>query len=98
MDELEPPAANANANPQLESIFDPPYFEGMMPYLDAVSRARLPETSRAVREERFPHQLCRPSASVFRAHKVNGACPVVYATTLEQSTGCCTNAKQQANE
>lgn len=59
---------------------------GTIPYLDAVSRARLPEISRGTRDT--DHEVCRPSAGVYRAHKVNGSCPP-YATTVAPTTDCC---------
>lgn len=67
------------------------HFEGdtlgkTIPYLDAVSRARLPEVSRGTRDT--DHEVCRPSADVYRAHRVNGRCPP-YATTVDANTDCC---------
>ncbi len=75
------------------------HFEGdtlgtTIPYLDAVSRARLPEVSRGTRHT--GHELCRPRAGVYRAHRVNGRCPP-YATTVDAETDCCETTFTTAN-
>lgn len=62
-------------------------FKTTIPYLDGVSRARLPEVSRSGTGN---HELCRPSANVFRTPRVNHECPP-YATTFNATTGCCEN-------
>ena len=64
-------------------------------YLDAVSRARMPEVSRSILNTE--HELCRPSAQVFRAHRgVDGDCPV-YASTTPQGSECCELTFNTAN-
>lgn len=62
-------------------------FKTTIPYLDAVSRARLPEVSRSGTGN---HEICRPSANVFRTPRVNLECPP-YATAFNATTGCCEN-------
>lgn len=69
-------------------------FNNTVPYLDAVSRARMPEISRSIPNPNI--RLCRPSADVFRAHKVNGTCPP-YATTVNPMTDCCENRFNTTN-
>ena len=75
-----------------QDLFGHDAFSGMMPYLDAVSRTRLPEASRIGAGNNL---LCAPDANVFRTHRVNGSCPP-YASTF--NANCCENSFPNANQ
>lgn len=77
-----------------EDFFNHDTFNNMMPYLDYASRARLPETSRHAVGN---NTVCSPTATVFRAHRVNGTCPP-FAQTFNANTNCCETSLQNAHQ
>ena len=77
---------------QQQHLFSHDAFDNMVPYLDPVSRTRLPQTSRAFVGN---HSLCVPEVNVFRAHRINGSCPP-YAQTFNANTNCCETSIQNA--